>query len=205
MGLNRNFQVVYGPSWKRHIGPRAGNSSSTARPGIPSPCRTRGWAFGASRSGASYRSRDGQFQVLFTSRERETNFGTINLATRPWVKPVREQGFVLSGHAGSSLTLLRYAWRQFHLKADLAVLCGGKARIVWDYQAPLGPDRHAADATIHPLSLTKHQGLDLTADTWTIVSVDAAGRFPRWRAVPWKPRRQPHVRLRSIFRRRIGM
>jgi hypothetical protein len=174
VGLNRNFQVIYrakledahrADAWRLFQHGTAWHSEPVVNEGMG--------IWGQTFSG--FVDRDGQFQVIFPSRERETNVGTISLATRPWAKPLRERGFVLSGHAGPSLTVLRYAWREFHLQAGLA-LRGGKARIVWNHQAPLGPDRHAADATIHPLSLTNHQGLELTADTWKIVSVDATGK-----------------------------
>ena len=175
VGLNRNFQAVYRAKLEEAHRAEAWQlfQHGTAWHSEPVPNEGMG-IWGQSFSG--FVDRDGQFQVLFPSRERKTNLGTISLATRPWAKPLRERGFVLSGHAGRSLTLLRYAWKQFSMKADL-VLRGGTARIVWDYQAPLGPDRHAADATIHPLSLTNHQGLELMADAWKIVSVDAAGKI----------------------------
>jgi hypothetical protein len=73
------------------------------------------------------------------------------------------------------LALLRYAWKDFHLKADLSIR-SGSTRILWGYHAPLGADRHAADATIHPLSLTRHQGLELSADAWRVMSIDTEGK-----------------------------
>jgi len=175
VGLNRNFQATYrakveeahrAEAWQLFQHGTAWHSEPVVNEGMG--------IWGQSYSG--FVDRDGQLQVLFPSRERETNLGTINLATRPWAKPLRERGFVLSGHAGSSLTLLRYAWRQFHLNADLTQH-GGPARILWSYQAPLGPDRHAADATIHPLSLTRHQGLELSHNAWRVVNVDASGKL----------------------------
>ncbi|MBN2023358.1 MAG: hypothetical protein JW809_11270 [Pirellulales bacterium] len=174
VGLNRNFQAIHRARLEDAHRPEAWRlfQHGTAWHSEPVPHEAMG-IWGQSFSG--FVDREGLFQVLFPSRERDTNFGTINLAARPWARPLRERGFVLSGHAGASLTLLRYAWSQFHLKADLT-LRGGKVRILWNHHAPLGPDRHAADATIHPLSLTHHQGLELSADAWRLVSVDAAGK-----------------------------
>jgi hypothetical protein len=175
VALNRNFQAIYrakveeahrAEAWQLFQHGSAWHSEPVANEGMG--------IWGQSFSG--FVDREGQFQVLFPSRERETNLGTISLASRPWAKPLRERGFVLSGHAGPSLTLLRYAWQEFHLKVDFTQH-GGPARIVWGYQAPLSPDRHAADATIHPLSLTRHQGLELSANAWRIVNVDAAGKL----------------------------
>lgn len=175
VSLNRNFQVIH-------------------RAKIEAAHRPEGWQlyqhgsawhgewgvneelgiWGQSYSG--FVDREGQFQVLFPSRERAANVGTINLAVRPWNQPLRERAFVLSGHAGRSLTVLRYAWKQFQLKADVT-LRGGAARLIWGYQAPLSADRHASDSTIHPLSLTRHQGLEISAGGWRIVAVDAAGHL----------------------------
>jgi hypothetical protein len=175
VALNRNFQVVYRAKIEEAHRPEAWSLFQHGTAWHSEPVASEGMGiWGQSYSG--FVDRDGQFQVLFPSRERETNLGTISLATRPWARPLRQRGFVLSGHAGPSLTLLRYAWRQFHLNADFTQH-GGPARIVWGYQAPLGPDRHAADATIHPFSLSRHQGLEVSANAWRIVNVDAAGKL----------------------------
>ncbi len=175
VALNRNFQAIYRAKIEEAHRPEAWHLFQHGTAWHSEPVVNEGMGiWGQSFSG--FVDRNGQFQVLFPSRERETNFGTINLAVRPWAKPLRDRGFVLSGHAGPSLTLLRSAWREFHLKADFTQH-GGPARIIWGYQAPLGPDRHAADATIHPLSLTRHQGLELSADAWRVVSVDTAGKL----------------------------
>jgi hypothetical protein len=116
----------------------------------------------------------GDLQVLFPCRERMLGVGTINFASRPWNRPLRDRGFVLSGHDGGSLTLLRQAYRGFGLTADLAVH-GNAARIVWGCQSPLGPDRPSSDATIHPLCVTRQQQLVLSQQRWRIVSVDEHG------------------------------
>jgi hypothetical protein len=115
----------------------------------------------------------GIFQVLFPSRTAQGN-GTINLASRPWSRPLGERGFHLAGHQSPSLALLRCSYREFTLEADLRLR--GTARIMWGYQAPLGPDRPASDARLHPLSLTRHQALELSPTGWRIIEVDAAGK-----------------------------
>jgi hypothetical protein len=110
--------------------------------------------------------------AMFPSRNEE-GFGTINLATRPWSKPLRARGFHLSGHKAPSLTCLRRSYSDFTLNAELRVR--GTARIIWSYQAPLGPDKPASDAELHPLSLTRHQGLEVGPNGWRIITVDAQG------------------------------
>ncbi|MBN2580476.1 MAG: hypothetical protein JXB10_15940 [Pirellulales bacterium] len=175
VALNRNFQAIYRARIEDAHRPEAWELFQHGTAWHSEPAVNEGLGiWGQSYSG--FVDRDGQLQVLFPSRERETNVGTINLATRPWAKPLRGRGFVLSGHAGPALTLLRSNWRQFHLKTDFTQR-GGPVRIIWGYRAPLGPDRHAADATVHPLSLTRHQGLELSSNTWRILNVDATGKI----------------------------
>ena len=107
----------------------------------------------------------GSFNVMFPSRDPQ-GMGTINLARRPWDQPYREQGFVLGGHGGTSLTLLKRNCSAFELAATLKYT--GEVALLWGYNAPLGPDKPAADAALHRLSLTRHHALLLTADTWRI-------------------------------------
>ncbi len=120
----------------------------------------------------------GVFQVLFPSRNPQGN-GTINLASRPWSRPLRERGFHLTGHQVPSLTLLRCSYREFTLEADLRLR--GTARIMWGYQTPLGPNRPASDATLHPLSLTRHQALELSPTGCASSRWTRPARRRRWR------------------------
>ncbi len=107
----------------------------------------------------------GSFNVMFPSRDPQ-GMGTINLARRPWDQPHRDQGFVLSGHQGPAITLLKRTCSAFELKAKIRYT--GEVALLWGYNAPLGPDKPAADATLHPLILTRHHALTLTADAWRI-------------------------------------
>ena len=57
---------------------------------------------------ASLTNRDVRRRVMEASLARGTRgLGTVNLARRAWKQPLREHGFVLSGHQGPSLTCLR--------------------------------------------------------------------------------------------------
>lgn len=115
--------------------------------------------------------RSGALRVLFPSKDR-TDTGTINIAVRPWNSPL-QHGFQMSAHTGRSLTLLRKTssactlTARFHLR--------GTARLLWDYTAPLGPDRPQSNATLHKLMLTRHAGLEMTPQGWRIVRADDAG------------------------------
>jgi hypothetical protein len=117
---------------------------------------------------------EGVFQVMFPSKD-STNLGTINLASRPWNKPLRDRGFTFGAYGGRSLTLLRSAYRGFTLETDFS-LRGAGARIVWGYHAPIGPNSHVCGATLHPLCLTRHYALAIQARAWQVLSVNAAGK-----------------------------
>ncbi|MCX6895467.1 MAG: hypothetical protein NTZ16_08240 [Verrucomicrobia bacterium] len=112
-------------------------------------------------------------QVMFPSRDTK-GFGTINLASRPWAQPFCEHGFRFSGHQGASLTCLRKSFLEFTLNTELRV--NGTARIFWNYQAPLGPNRPVAGAVLHPLSVTRHQAVEFSPAGWRIIEVDALGK-----------------------------
>lgn len=50
----------------------------------------------------------------------------------------------------------------------------GAARIFWNYQAPLGPNRPTSDSALHPLSVSRHQAVELSQAGWRMFEVDAA-------------------------------
>lgn len=116
---------------------------------------------------------NGRLWAMFPSRDKQGN-GTINLASCSWTEPLRARGFHLSGHHAPSLTLLRRSYSDFTLTAELASL--GEARIIWSYQAPLGPNQPRSNSSLHSLSLTRHQGLEMTPNSWKIIDVDQHGK-----------------------------
>ncbi len=116
---------------------------------------------------------DGTLRAMFNSRDAH-GFGTVNLAHRPWLQPLREHGFVLSGHQGPSFTCLRQTFRQFTLNATLHLR--GTASVIWDYRGALGPNLPQADATLHPLARTRFQAVQLSPAGWQVIRVDEQGR-----------------------------
>jgi len=110
--------------------------------------------------------------VMFPSRDPEGR-GTINLAQRPWAKPLRRSGFVLTGHGGPSLTLLRQAYDNFTL--DTGFRLRGRARVLLDYGAPLNPNVPASDAILHPLMNARHTALELAPGEWRVFQAGPAG------------------------------
>lgn len=116
---------------------------------------------------------NGRLRVLFPSRDVQ-DCGTINLAERPWGQPYRERGLVLSGCDGPSLTLLRQTYADFALR--VACTRQGTVRLLWGWRGVLGPDRPAADATLHPLAGADCFAWEWQGADWRLCRVGADGR-----------------------------
>jgi hypothetical protein len=171
VALNRNFQIIFRAPLEKATDPRAWEIFRHGSVWHSEDVRNE--AFGIwGQTFSGWVDKNGHVWAMFPSRNTE-GYGTINVAARPWSKPLRAHGFHLSGHQGPSLTCLRRGYSDFTLNAELRVR--GRVRIIWGYQAPLGPNQPTSDATLHPFSLTRHQGLDLTPNGWRIIAVDAQG------------------------------
>lgn len=116
---------------------------------------------------------DGTFWALFHSRDA-SGMGTANLARRAWNRPLRDRGFVLSGHQGPSVTLLRRTPRRWSLETDFDLR--GSASLLWDYHGLLGPSAPRSDATLHARTGTRYRGVRWSSNRWEVVRVDAGGR-----------------------------
>jgi hypothetical protein len=123
----------------------------------------------------------GTLHAMFPSRDAEGR-GTINLAQRPWKEPFRRRGFVLSGHQGPALTLLRRAYGNFALEAELQLR--GTLQLLLDYAAPLGPNTPSSDATLHPLMNTRHLALELAPGQWRLLRQEVSGQSERLASGP---------------------
>lgn len=115
----------------------------------------------------------GTLRAMFNSRDAQ-GMGTVNLAHRPWKQPLRERGFVLTGHLGPSFTCLRQTFREFNLDATLRLR--GTASVIWDYHGILGPNLPQSDTTLHPLAKTRFQAVQLSPTGWQVIRVDEQGR-----------------------------
>ena len=111
-------------------------------------------------------------QAAFQSRDAK-GMGTVNLAARPWNKPLRKSGFVMSGHQGPSLTLLQRAFASFRLEARLRLR--GTVRLLMDYDGVLGPNRPESDATLHPLTLSRCDAVELNEQEWKLIRFGQSG------------------------------
>ena len=170
VALNRNFQGIFRARTEEAHRPGAWELFQCGSVWHAEPVPNEYYGiWGQTLSG--FVDRTGTFNVMFASRDPQ-GMGTINLARRPWNQLFRDNGFVLSGHQGPSLTLLKRTYPAFEL--DARVHYSGEVAILWGYSAPLGPDRPVADATLHPMTLTRHHALTLTADTWRIMKTGDA-------------------------------
>jgi hypothetical protein len=115
---------------------------------------------------------NGVLQAAFQSRDPR-GMGTVNVAARPWNKPLRRSGFVMSGHQGPSLTLLQRAFTGYRLNARLRVR--GTVRLLIDYDGVLGPNEPQSDATLHPLALSRCDAVELSEGQWKVIRFGQSG------------------------------
>lgn len=171
VALNRNFNAIFRADLERAEDPAAWSlfqhGSAWHAEAVEHECHG---IWGQTFAGSV--DRKGMLRVMFPSRDLQGR-GTINLAERPWNTPLRKNGFVLTGHQGPSLTLLRRAYDDFQLDAELELR--GQAEILLDYAAPLDPSAPSSDATLHPQMRTRHPAVELAGDLWRLVRRDAAG------------------------------
>jgi hypothetical protein len=172
VALNRNFNVLFRADLERADDPAAWRLFQHGSVWHAEDVEHEFHGiWGQTFSGAV--DRKGTLRVMFPSRDAQGR-GTINLAQHPWHKPLRPRGFVLTGHQGPSLTLLRQAYDDFQLEAELQLR--GRTEILLDYAAPLNPSAPSSDATLHPLTRTRHVALALASGSWRLVQRDAAGK-----------------------------
>ncbi|MBI5094976.1 MAG: hypothetical protein HZB26_21400, partial [Candidatus Hydrogenedentes bacterium] len=170
VALNRNFQAVFRVKTENAMNPDAWELFQDGSVWHAAPVENEAYGiWGQTFTG--FVDRTNAFHVMYPSRDPQ-GMGTINLAARPWKQPYHA-GFAASAHEGSSLALLKKSYGEFALDTEFEL--HGTASFVFGYQAPLGPNKPTADATLHPLSLTRYNGLELTPDAWRVVRVDEHG------------------------------
>jgi hypothetical protein len=172
VALNRNFNVIFRAPLERADDPAAWSIFEHGSVWHSEDVENEFYGiWGQNFSGAV--SRNGVLRVMFPSRDA-LGRGTINMAERPWDKPLLRSGFVLTGHSGPSLTLLRDACDNFTL--DTKFRLRGCARLLLDYGAPLNPDAPAADATLHPIMNTRNTAVEFAPGEWKILQAGPTGR-----------------------------
>lgn len=175
VGANRNHQVIHRARIEEAHRPEAWSlyQHGTAWHAEPVPHEGFG-IWGQTFSGAV--DAEGQLRVLFPSRHWPDCVGTINLATRPWNRPLRERGFVFSAHSGPSISLTRTAYGAFALTSEF-VLHGTSVRVAWGHAGPLGTVGRA-DGKPHALCWTRHHSVEITPTGWRVLQADE-GPEPR--------------------------
>ncbi|HNR33287.1 MAG TPA: hypothetical protein PKI11_20520, partial [Candidatus Hydrogenedentes bacterium] len=192
VALNRNYQGLFRVPIEDAMRPEAWELADAGSVWHAEPVENEHYGiWGQTFSG--FVASDGIFHVMFPSRD-ESGLGTINLASRPWNKPFRDRGFVVSGHEGASLAILRRGGPVRRLKSVLEVR--GAAMIIWDAGMPLGPNRPTSNATLHPLMLSQFTGLDLSEKAWALVRYDAHGKWEEMARGEVAPRAKRRVEIR---------
>lgn len=118
-------------------------------------------------------NKENELKVMFPSRDKE-NRGTINLASVDWNDLQRDTGFVLTGHGSPSFTAIPDFYSQPEIESTFSFY--GTIAFVWNYQAPVGPDRPKSDAELHPLMFTSNTRLQLTENEWFLLLDFANGQ-----------------------------
>lgn len=164
VAANRNFQTVFRAPIEEAMRPEAWEIYQYGSVWHAEPVSNEAYGLWGQTFAGTVDSA-GVLQALFPSRDTQ-GMGTINLVSRPWNRPYRERGFVISGHQGPSLVCLKREGAMERIEVEIAVK--GTVRIVTQAKSPLGPEKPRSDAVLHPLSLASLPGLELTETTWAI-------------------------------------
>jgi hypothetical protein len=116
---------------------------------------------------------DGVFNAFFPSRDSK-GMGTVNIASRPWNKPMRTRGFVASAHEVANLCYLKKAGPITRIEADLDRV--GTVSFLWNAEGVLGAAAIKHPFAIHPLGLRSHVALELATNNWALLEVDNTGK-----------------------------
>ncbi len=170
VALNRNYQGLFRVLKEQAMDPAAwelyeAGSVWHAEPVGHEYCGIWGQTFSGFVS-------EGILNVMFPSRDSHGN-GTINLASRSWDMPYREQGFTVSGHDGPSLALLKKSGPAERIMLEVCLT--GTVTLLWNYTAPLGPDKPTSGASLHPFTLSRFSGLELTVGAWSLMETGIKG------------------------------
>jgi len=171
VAVNRNFQTVFRAPLEDAHRPDAWEiyQNGSVWHSEDVECEHDG-IWGQTFSGAVDSS--GNLYAMYPCRDAKEQ-GTINIASRRWDEPYRPQGFHFSAHAGASLTILRRRFDAFRL--DTTLKLSGTARIIWAYNSAFAPSSPTSNSTLHALTNTRYQALEVTSTSWTIIVVDAFG------------------------------
>ncbi|MCF6286198.1 MAG: hypothetical protein L3K26_13550 [Candidatus Hydrogenedentes bacterium] len=172
VALNRNFQMLWRAPLEKAMDPDAWKIFKHGSLWHAEPVEHESYGiWGQTISG--FIDKSGVFQVMFASRDSE-GMGTINIASRPWDTPYRDRGVYVSGHEGPSFVRLNQGGTVKEIAAILDI--NGTVTLAWNARGPVGPNRPASNATLHPLMLADYAGVKLTEKSWELITVAVDGR-----------------------------
>lgn len=177
VAANRNFQTLFRVPIERALEPDAWEIDSYGSVWHAEPVAHEAHGIWGQTFSASFDTRD-IMTVLFPSRDKD-GLGTINLAQRPWNRPYREQGFVISGHEAPSFVRLKRGGAMTRLEIRAAIQ--GELRVVPSANGPLGPEKPRSGAVVSALAWDGAQALSLTPSHWKVLRGSetlAEGDFP---------------------------
>lgn len=162
VALNRDFQIIHRAPIEEAMSPEAWElfRHGSLYHGVNLEHETHGM-WGQTFSG--FVDAENRFQIMFPSRDSK-GYGTINLATCSWDKPLADSGFRMGGNSGPALALLKLFYDEFVLDAEFDLI--GTACFFWGNTAPLGPNVPTFDSTLHSLSQPRGSVLRLNGNEW---------------------------------------
>lgn len=166
VALNRNFQCLFRAPIEEAHNSKAWQlyHHGSLWHSMPMEWETYG-IWGQTFSG--FVDRQGLFHVMFPSRD-SLGRGTINLAVRSWDEPLRERGFIVSGHQGPSVIRTRSSYIPNHLNVQGQLQ--GVIGVLWNMQGPMGANVPRSDASLHKLTQHCLSMLEITASGWRLIS-----------------------------------
>lgn len=171
VALNRNFQCIWRAPLEKAMDPHAWTLWQHGSVWHAEPVEHEYFGiWGQTLTG--FIGKNGAFNVMFPSRDC-AGHGTINLASRRWAAPYRKHGFHFSGHGGPSIALLGETGVAGSLV--MRATLHGTITVVWGHTAPLGPNQPTSDATPHPFTLSRFDGLELRSGGWALFTCNDAG------------------------------
>lgn len=108
---------------------------------------------------------DGRLHAMFPSRTANGT-GTINMASRTTLALNKDDGFVVSGHAGPTLAILRQTVEHGTLR--LRYTLRGSAQFLPSFQDAIGPAQPSADSTFEVTASSLHNAVHLKPGTHTV-------------------------------------
>ena len=172
IAANRNYQVLFRVPIERAMDPDAWEIAQSGSLWHSEPVEHETYGiWGQTFSG--FVGPDGLFNVFFPSRDSK-GMGTVNLASRPWDRPLRPSGFVVSGHEAPTLCYLKQAGPARRIEADLDRI--GTVSLIWNAEGLVGTDHRGWLFQVHPQARRSFVALQLAPQQWSLLAVDAAGQ-----------------------------